>query len=169
LPELYVDFAKRDARFREVSPYFVGARMLRQDPLECLFSFICSSNNHISRIHGMVERLCSTYGTSLGLVAANEGEPPQEYFAFPTLEQLTAATDEALRRDGFGYRAKFVVGTVAALREKDGGGAAWLTALRTAPYDHAVKELITLPGIGPKVRALSRLGWPSERRESVAT
>ncbi|MGA0882828.1 MAG: DNA mismatch repair protein MutS, partial [Burkholderiaceae bacterium] len=51
-----------------------GARMLRQDPLECLFSFICSSNNHISRIHGMVERLCSTYGTSLGLVAAAEGE-----------------------------------------------------------------------------------------------
>ncbi|GFH08980.1 WD_REPEATS_REGION domain-containing protein, partial [Haematococcus lacustris] len=28
----------------------VCARMLRQDPLECLFQFICSSNNHISRI-----------------------------------------------------------------------------------------------------------------------
>ena len=39
--------------------------MLRQDPVECLFQFICSSNNHISRIHGMVERLCSAYGTPL--------------------------------------------------------------------------------------------------------
>lgn len=39
--------------------------MLRQPPLECLFQFICSSNNHISRIHGMVERLCSAYGTPL--------------------------------------------------------------------------------------------------------
>jgi len=26
------------------------------------------------------------------------------FFAFPTLEQLSAATEEALRADGFGYR-----------------------------------------------------------------
>jgi 3-methyladenine DNA glycosylase/8-oxoguanine DNA glycosylase len=40
-------------------------RVLRQDPVECLFQFVCSSNNHISRIHGMVERLCREYGTPL--------------------------------------------------------------------------------------------------------
>ncbi len=45
-----------------------GARVLRQDPVECLFQFVCSSNNHISRIHGMVERLCRTYGTPLPVV-----------------------------------------------------------------------------------------------------
>ena len=45
-----------------------GARVLRQDPLECLFQFVCSSNNHISRIHGMVERLCRDYGTPLPVV-----------------------------------------------------------------------------------------------------
>lgn len=39
--------------------------MLRQDPGECLFSFICSSNNHISRIQGMIDRLCQTLGTPL--------------------------------------------------------------------------------------------------------
>ena len=39
--------------------------MLRQSPVECLFQFICSSNNHISRIGGMVERLCAAYGTPL--------------------------------------------------------------------------------------------------------
>ena len=44
---------------------FIGARILCQDPVECLFQFICSSNNHISRIHGMVERLCRNYGTPL--------------------------------------------------------------------------------------------------------
>ena len=38
---------------------------MRQDPVECLFEFICSSNNHISRIKGMVERLCQDYGTPL--------------------------------------------------------------------------------------------------------
>ena len=47
-----------------------GARVLRQDPVECLFQFVCSSNNHISRIHGMVERLCRAYGTHLPVVAS---------------------------------------------------------------------------------------------------
>lgn len=43
----------------------IGVRMLRQEPTECLFSFICTSNNHISRIQGMVERLCQALGTPL--------------------------------------------------------------------------------------------------------
>lgn len=52
--------------------------MLRQDPLECAFEFICSSNNHISRIHGMVETLCREFGTRLHAAPALAGrEVPQ--------------------------------------------------------------------------------------------
>jgi 3-methyladenine DNA glycosylase/8-oxoguanine DNA glycosylase len=82
--------------------------MLRQHPVECLFQFVCSSNNHISRIHGMVERLCSTYGTALtpasadAAMAGDAASDSLAYYAFPTLEQLAAATDEALRASGFG-------------------------------------------------------------------
>ena len=47
-----------------------GCRMMRHDPVECLFHFICSSNNHISRIHGMVNHLCVAYGTKLEWEAA---------------------------------------------------------------------------------------------------
>ncbi len=58
--------------------------MLRQDPVECLFQFVCSSNNHISRIHGMVERLCRTYGTPLPVVdkAAADGLPEVRHWLF---------------------------------------------------------------------------------------
>ncbi len=69
-----------------------------------------------------------------------------------TLEQTGAgATETALRAEGFGYRAKFIVGTVAQLLEKPGGGLAWLHALRAAPFNATVEALCTLPGIGPKV------------------
>lgn len=61
--------------------------MLRQDPVECLFSFICSSNNHISRIHGMVERLCSAYGTELYL------SPPTQGIHFQAPIQTSASSD----------------------------------------------------------------------------
>lgn len=57
-----------DKRFAALAPYIQGARVLRQPPLECLFSFVCSSNNHISRIAGMVERLCIRYGSPIDVV-----------------------------------------------------------------------------------------------------
>lgn len=92
--------------------------------------FICSSNNHISRIHGMVERLCRQHGTPLlpataagatsagmesevgaagsspaaAKAAGAGGDDELALYAFPSLDQLAAATEEQLRADGFGYR-----------------------------------------------------------------
>lgn len=58
--------------------------------MACLFQFICSSNNHIRRIHGMVERLCRNYGTRLHV--SEEAQPLSGLVA----AQLPAgATDSA--------------------------------------------------------------------------
>lgn len=81
------------------------------------------------------------------------GECSGPFYAFPTLEQLAVATEDELRSNGFGYRAKFITGTVAALSAKPGGGAQWLQSLRKVSYEEASEELCTLPGIGPKVAA----------------
>ncbi|DBA86490.1 TPA: hypothetical protein ACH3X2_005469 [Trebouxia sp. C0005] len=175
LEELSQEWSSRDARYKSIHSYFPGARVLRQDPVECLFEFICSSNNHISRIHGMVERLCRDYGTPIlhastsqastaaaavggkDTVAAAEEEqkavPDLAFYSFPTLEQLSAASEAALRAEGFGYRAKFITGTVQALLAKPGGGKQWLYSLRNVPYKEASEALCELPGIGPKVAA----------------
>jgi N-glycosylase/DNA lyase len=53
LTELYVKWSKTDANFRSKAPLFPGVRILRQDPVENLICFICSSNNNISRISQM--------------------------------------------------------------------------------------------------------------------
>jgi 8-oxoguanine DNA glycosylase, N-terminal domain len=47
LTALAEGWAAADARFAALAPHLPGCRMLRQDPVETLFSFICSSNNHI--------------------------------------------------------------------------------------------------------------------------
>lgn len=59
-----------------------GVRLLQQDPIECLFSFICSSNNNIARITGMVERLCQAFGPEL--IQLDE----VTYHGFPSLQAL---------------------------------------------------------------------------------
>ncbi|GIS64991.1 MAG: hypothetical protein CM1200mP3_12390 [Chloroflexota bacterium] len=35
-----------------------GFHILRQDPWECLVTFICSANNNIPRIRQLVDKLC---------------------------------------------------------------------------------------------------------------
>lgn len=62
LDSLYKHWSSKDPHFEKVAKNFQGVRLLRLDPTECLLSFVCSSNNHISRISSMVEKLCTHYG-----------------------------------------------------------------------------------------------------------
>lgn len=47
-----------NADFAKVAVIRQGLRLIRQKPLECTFSFICSQNNNIKRISGMIDRFC---------------------------------------------------------------------------------------------------------------
>lgn len=62
LEPLYETWANKCNRMKIVSQYLQGVRVLRQDPWECLISFICSSNNNINRITQILDRLRYYYG-----------------------------------------------------------------------------------------------------------
>ncbi|XP_034551684.1 N-glycosylase/DNA lyase [Notolabrus celidotus] len=144
LGDLYKEWGAADSHFKHIADIFTGVRMLRQDPTECLFSFICTSNNHISRIQGMVERLCQSLGTPLGKLDQTS------YYNFPTLSTLADSSVEACLRDlGFGYRARFL--QQSAKQILDTHGLHWLDGLRNVPYAQARDALRTLPGVGTKV------------------
>merc|ERR1719320_585540 len=93
--------------------------MLRQDPVENIFAFICSSNNNIQRISGMVENMCTKYGKPVATVVTPEGDEGSEpgskcYYAFPEIEALVErgpALESDLRGLGFGYRAGYIAST----------------------------------------------------------
>jgi 3-methyladenine DNA glycosylase/8-oxoguanine DNA glycosylase len=170
-------------RYAAVARAVRGARVLRQDPLECLISFILSSNNNIARIASLVERVAGLYGDpilpadALPALAGLTAPPPpvgalphasHAWHAFPTLAQLAAADEGALRGAGLGYRARYVVGTAAALASKPGGGEAWLAGLRSedVPTRDAAAALATLPGVGPKVAACVCL-FALDKRDAV--
>ncbi|XP_032303099.1 N-glycosylase/DNA lyase isoform X4 [Coturnix japonica] len=144
LAALYQTWGAADPLFCRTAAAFPGVRVLRQDPVECLLSFICTSNNHVSRITAMIERLCQAFGPQLCLL------DQQPFHAFPSLAALAGSEAEAkLRALGFGYRARFVSGTARAISE--GMGATGLCRLRDVPYAEARRELCALPGVGAKV------------------
>jgi len=137
-----------DPRHGAVSRSLPGLRVLRQDPIECLFSFLCSSNNNIPRINLILARLRAKYGTLVGSLAG------QDYYSFPTVEALAAAEDADLRALGLGYRARFVRETALHIVSK--GGRQYLEDLAALPVHHEgrikVQEaLCECVGVGRKV------------------
>ncbi|KAF2705050.1 putative DNA N-glycosylase [Pleomassaria siparia CBS 279.74] len=177
LSALYAQWSASDPNFQKLAPKFTGVRILRQDAWEALIGFICSSNNHISRISGMVQNICIHYGPFI----ANLDSVP--YHDFPTPQALAQDGVEAnLVKLGFGYRAKYISKTARMVEQR---GMTWLEGLCNpetpgfgveemkgaagdmAPegregYRRAHGELLALHGVGPKVAdcvCLFGLGW----------
>lgn len=59
---------QKDQRIKEITEKVQGLRILKTDPIECFFSFICSANNNISRTTTMIEFLKRCYGNHIAEV-----------------------------------------------------------------------------------------------------
>lgn len=111
-----------------------GIHILRQDPVEAIFSFIISQNNHIPRIKGIIERICNSLGDNMG-----------DYHAFPSVEKLASAGVDFYKNVGAGYRAEYLDRVAKTLVGTDVNE--W-SALST---DELRKKLLSLHGVGRKV------------------
>ena len=129
-----------DPRMHEAIAEYRGLRILRQDPWECLVSFICSANSNIPRISATMVSLAQNYGRPLKL-----GDYVD--YSFPSPEKLAEAGEAALRDLKLGFRAKYV----AQAAERVASGVVKLEPLRHLPYQEAKEVLMSLAGVGDKV------------------
>lgn len=109
-----------------------GVRILRQDPWECLVSFIISQNNHQARIAKNIRSVTQSFGEEL----------THGFYSFPTPSDL--GTEEELRALGLGYRARYLADLKHIKPRK-------LAALKHLSYADAKKQLCQINGVGPKV------------------
>ncbi len=116
-----------------------GIRILRQDKLETIFSFIISQNNNIERIKSTIEKLCESLGDKKFFM--NE-----IYYTFPTVEKLASKGVEFYREKGLGYRDAYILDLAKKLA--CGFDISYYDNLDTVSLE---KELLKIYGVGKKV------------------
>ena len=127
----------RDPVLRRAADFAPGIRILRQDGWEALCTFIISQNNNISRIKGIVQRLCETFGKPL----------PGGLYDFPAPEALAGLSPEDLAPLRCGFRARYILDAA----QKVASGQVNLQGLESLPLEQAQTELCKIVGVGPKV------------------
>ena len=127
----------RDHVLARILPHTSGIAILRQDPWECLASFIISAFNNIPKIELTLTRLCTRFGEAV----------PGAGHAFPHPAALANAPERALRECMLGYRAPYLRAAARLVESR----AVDLRAPFELSYDAAKRMLLNLPGVGEKV------------------
>ncbi|MGH2349384.1 MAG: DNA-3-methyladenine glycosylase family protein [bacterium] len=126
-----------DRVLRRILPLTSGIAMLRQDPWECLISFVISAFNNIPKIEMTLDRLCRRFGEPVGADA----------WSFPSPDRLARAALRELKSCLLGYRAAYV----REIARRVDGGQFDLRRPAAHPYSEARAQLLALPGVGDKV------------------
>ncbi len=139
LESIYADLST-DPVLSPLFEKYPGLRVLRQDPWECLVSFICSANNNIDRIKQNVESMSAAFGRTIPGAESDR-------CVFPSPSAIADAGEDALRNLRLGFRAKYLVPAAESVAQ----GAVDLFALRESTYDEALGVVAGLHGVADKI------------------
>ena len=134
--ELILTKIDQDPTIHQAIQRYRGMRLIRQDPWECLLSFLCSSAKRIDQIRSIIERLCRCSGERIasGNVISYGFPEPLRIRNLAELEEVRA-----------GFRAPYLLAVNKCIDRDQ------LVQLRRMPYDRARQSLMELPGVGKKI------------------
>jgi N-glycosylase/DNA lyase len=142
LTDVLAVFPQDDDALQAAVRACAGLRLLRQEPWECLASFICSSSKQITQIQQIIALLSRRFGEPLPVPA---GEEPA--YSFPGFARVAELSESDLRECKLGFRAPYLRGTAQRLA----AGEVDLARLYSLTLDEARVELLKFPGVGVKV------------------
>ena len=118
----------------------IGLKMIKQDPIECIISYIISANNSVRNITN-----------SLNLISEKFGEKVlfrnKEYYLFPSLDKLSTITLEDFRNCKVGFRDKYLVEIIKKIVNKELD----ISKIYNINSNDALNYLMNFKGIGMKV------------------
>ena len=130
----------KDKTVKEAIKQYEGLRIFKQDPFQCMISFIISSNSNIQKIKNSLEKITKKFGVKVEI-------QNKEFFLFPKPEKLANASIEEIKKCGVGYRAPFIKQAAEMIFSKKMD----LEYLEKLDYKEAKKNICLIPGVGNKV------------------
>ena len=130
----------KDKTVKEAIKQYEGLRIFKQDPFQCMISFIISSNSNIQKIKNSLEKITKKFGVKVEI-------ENKEFFLFPKPEKLANASIEEIKKCGVGYRAPFIKQAAEMIFSKKMD----LEYLEKLDYKEAKKNICLIPGVGNKV------------------
>jgi len=130
----------KDKTLKKAIKEYEGLRLFRQNPFQCMISFIISSNSNIPKIKSSLEKITKKFGTQVKI-------QNKEFFLFPEPEKIEKASIDEIKACGVGYRAQFIkeAAKMVVLKKID------FKYLEKCDYHEAKKNICLVPGIGNKV------------------
>ena len=126
----------RDSVIHQAIRKYKGMRLIRQDPWECLLSFLCSSAKAISHIRSMIEVLCKSSGRRIFW---------GNYMGYGFPEPHSIETPLQLEPVKAGFRTNYLVKVSQCMDRNQ------LLSLKGLSYREAREQLMSLSGVGKKV------------------
>jgi N-glycosylase/DNA lyase len=139
LPQI-VSQIRQDPWIVKATDAFPGLRLVRQDPWECLVSYICATYKNIPSIEHMVLALSQRFGEEITFEDCT-------YHGFPEPETLAHSSIHDLRLCKLGFRAKRVKDAARIVDSR----RLEFEDLRATDYETAREALLQVPGVGNKV------------------
>ena len=135
-----IESISKDKTVKKAIKKYEGLKIFRQDPFQCMISFIISSNSNIQKIKNSLEKITEKFGAQVKV-------QNKEFFLFPKPEKIANASIDEIKTCGVGYRAPFIkqAAKMVVLKKID------FKYLEKCNYHEAKKNICLVPGIGNKV------------------
>ena len=131
---------KCDKKIKDALIFSRGLKMIHQNPFETLIAYIISQNNRVPSIANALNLISKNYGRKI--VFDNE-----EYYLFPTIEDLEKLSINDFRNCKVGFRDKYLYEIMRSIESNKLD----LNKIYNMNSDEALKYLISFKGIGNKV------------------
>ena len=118
----------------------IGLKIIKQNPLECIISYIISQNNSVRNIQNSLNLISEKFGEQIVF-------KDKVYYLFPKLNKLINITESDFRECKVGFRDKYLVNLIRAISTEELN----IDKIYEMNSIEAMKYLMSFKGIGMKV------------------
>ena len=118
----------------------IGLKMIKQDPIECIVSYIISQNNSVRNIKNSLYLIIYKFGDKV--IFLNK-----EYYLFPSIDKLSKISLEEFRECKVGFRDRYLVDIISDIVENRLN----VNYIFEMNSEDSLRYLMSFRGIGMKV------------------